>query len=701
MIIFIPLGIISSIFQLVILREFSFCIAKNELAFILGAGFWIIFCSLGSITRLPKKLQKLPLPLIACLAFAISVYLIHLAKLLNGMQYYEAASLGLVFLSSITLIGPTAFITGNLFKTLTLAYLKENTPKRDTFAKFFAFEALGFFLGGLAFSLYFNNYTNPLIFSVLPLFLVIGIKGGLKKAVTAVLILAVGIISLKTFTPLLQKEFSNARILLNAGSRYGPVIATRKAGSTMIFSEGSLLATSEDKITVEENIHMGLAALNHSGEKDILFIGPGLSREIDEIIKYNPGSLDCLHINPLISMLSEYKTPHNIRGRVNFITDDPALYLKKTNKSYDAVLLIMPPPSSLSLNRYFTEDFFRLIKAKLKPKGIFSFSMPSKREILSPQFAKFNSSIINALDKVFSYRLIIPSDTMIITASPGQEIKDYNLIENFMKVNPATDFFTVYHFKDYLKPSARGYIQGMLDAKISPNTNLNPTGFLNYLILEQIKFYPDFKIDLTRTKNNIIVTLLLCWLLIITASFFSKKIFYLLNTGVVGFTSIGMTAVIFVLFQAYCGALYWKLGLLIAFFMAGLSAGILTLNSRQKYHPKLLSIIFLCWGIAIFALLSSLKRIEGISYADIIFYLSSLLCGFLTGAVYPVVAKGLLESRMKEEKITTTIYAADLTGAFLGTLICGALLIPFLGITGSLITLLTLNLALSLRNLWA
>lgn len=701
MIIFVLLGIISSIFQLVILREFSFSIAKNELAFILGAGFWVISCSLGSIARLPRKLQDLPLPLIACLSFIISIYLIHLAKLLNGMQYYEAASLKLVLLSSIALIGPTAFVTGYIFKYLTLAYLNKNTAQRNTFAKFFAFEALGFFLGGLIFSLYFNNYSNPLIFSILPLLLIAGIKGIFRKTIISFFIIATTLISLRTFSPILQKEFDNSDILLNAGSGYGPIVIARKAYSTMIFSEGSLLATSEDKATVEETIHTGLAGINLSGEKDILFIGPALSQEINEIMKYNPGSLDSLHINPLISILSEYTTPYDIRRRVNFITDDPVLYLKETKKKYDAILAISPPPSSLSLNRYFTEDFYRLIKTKLKPAGIFSFSMPSKREILSPQFAKFNSSIINALDKVFNYRLIIPSDTMIIVASPDKEINDYDLIENFIKVNPATDFFTIYHFKDNLKPSARDYIQNRLDAKIPANTNLTPSGFLNYLILEQIKFYPDLKINQGKTGKNIIAALFIFWLLIIAFSFLSKRIYYLLNIGAVGFISIAMTAVIFVLFQAYCGALYWKLGLLIAFFMAGLSTGILIISSKQIYRPKLLSVIFLCWGVAIIALLLSLKKLGVVRYADIIFYSFSLLCGFLSGGVYPVVAQGLLESRMKEKKITTAIYAADLTGAFLGTLACGTLLIPFLGVTGSLISLLILSLTLCARNLWA
>ncbi|MFA5275879.1 MAG: hypothetical protein WC417_03185, partial [Candidatus Omnitrophota bacterium] len=568
MLIFIPLGIIASIFQLVILREFSFSIAKNELAFIIAAGIWIIFCSLGSIIKTPKRFQDLPLFLAASFSFFIFTCLIHLAKLLTGLKYYEAPSLGLVLILSIALIGPTAFIIGNIFRSLVQEYLKTNSSRKDIYAKFFAFEAMGFFIGGAAFTLYLNNYSNPLIFSLLPLLLVFKIKSCYKKILAASLILALSLASFKAFNIILKKEFNNARILLNLGTRYGPVIAAYKAGATTIFSGGSLLASSEDKAGVEEFIHMSLSAAGPLEKKEILFIGPALSGQIEEISKYKPGSLDCLQINPLITKLSEEKLPNAVRNRVNFITDDPGLYLKNTNKRYDAILMSMPAPSNLSLNRYFTEEFFQLICLRLKPKGVFSFSIPSKREILSPQFAKFNSSIINAVDKVFRNKLLIPSDAMIITASNGQKIQGSQLLENFAKAKIKTDFFTIYHFKDFLSPSIGSYTQNMLDSKIAVNTNLNPTAFLNYLILEQIKFYPDIKIDFKKAKKNIIILLLVIGIIIISAASLSKKASCLLNTGVIGFSSIGLSSIIFVLFQVYCGALFWKLGLLIALLMA-------------------------------------------------------------------------------------------------------------------------------------
>lgn len=699
MIIFIPLGIIASIFQLVILREFSFSIAKNELTFVVAAGFWIIFCSLGSLIKPLKKFNKIPVCVLASLSFYLSLCLIHLAKSLIGLKYYETTSLGFVLFLSIVLIGPTAFIIGLAFRNFVEEYIKNNPSQKDVYAKFFAFEAIGFFLGGMAFTFYFINYTNPLIFSLLPLILLPDIKNRYEKILAACLIIIIAIISVISFNSILGNEFANAKILANFGSGYGPVIITHKAGATTVFFAGSALATSEDKSTNEEFMHMSLSATKPLVNKDILFIGAALSGQIEEIAKYKLNSLDCLQINPLISRLAKNKLPGKLKNEVNFITDDPRLYLKNVNKQYDAILMNMPAPTNLALNRYFTKEFFKLINGRLKPQGIFSFTIPSKREILSPQFIRFNSSIINAVDKVFSNKLIIPSDAMIIIASDKQKINDYDLFENFVKTNPKTEFFTIYHFKDYLDPSIRNYVLGLLDKKITANADLAPSGFLNYLILEQIKFYPALKINFKKIRSGIVAFLLFFAVLIITFGYLSKKTSCLLNIGIIGFTSISFSSIIFVLFQLYCGALFWKLGLLIALFMAGVAIGTFLINTIKTNRINLLCGLYFSWMMIIFILFLYLKIIARFGYAEFIFYLFALKCGFLTGSFYPLLAQNLLENKFDGKKIATTIYSSDLIGAFLGTLASGILLIPFLGISYSLLTLIFLNAIFALKNL--
>ncbi len=245
----------------------------------------------------------------------------------------------------------------------------------------------------------------------------------------------------------------------------------------------------------------------------------------------------------------------------------------------------------------------------------------------------------------------------------------------------------------------RKYTQNMLDKKITANPDLNPSGFLNYLILEQMKFYPGLKIDFKKMRLSIIIFLLFLAILIIIFSYLSKKASCLLNVGIIGFTSISFSTIIFLLFQLCCGALFWKLGLLIALFMAGLAIGVFLINTIKINRINLLCGLYFSWMIIIFVLFLYLKIIVKLGYEEFVFYLYALKCGFLTGSAYPILTQSLLKNKFDDKNLAMTIYSADLIGAFLGTLVSGILLIPFLGIYYSIVTLIFLNTIFALKNL--
>jgi len=195
----------------------------------------------------------------------------------------------------------------------------------------------------------------------------------------------------------------------------------------------------------------------------------------------------------------------------------------------------------------------------------------------------------------------------------------------------------------------------------------------------------------------------LLFFLIIAAVIFAKKsyscrIFSLLNIEVNGLSSICMVSITFVLFQLYCGSLFWKLGILTALFMAGLCIATLIVNNLTL-RAKLLPLIYFLWMIVIFILFINLGELARIKNVEYIFYLYTLACGLITGTGYPVFAKDLLKNKFETKNITAAIYSSDLIGAFLGTLICGIILIPFFGIPYSLFAILMLNAVFVLKNL--
>ncbi|MDD5584870.1 MAG: hypothetical protein PHV55_07440 [Candidatus Omnitrophica bacterium] len=703
MVIFIFLGIISSIFQLSTLREFTFCVAKNEIAFIVACGAWLAACSLGSLFARTRKNEQPYLAFLISLIYSLAISILHMAKYLAGLKYYETAGFGFIAMVGLVTVVPTAFILGYSFSY----FVRQNGPGafegEKIYAKFFAFEALGFLFGGAAFTFFLSGYSNPFIFSVIPLLLVVALKKQLQKICFGLAIIILSTAFLLGFNFILEKEFSGSKILQNSGSPYGPLIVTDKNKVISLFSSGSLLASSEDKATNEEFIHMALSALEPESKTDILFIGACFENQLQEIAKHGPGSLECLQINPLITGMVQKGLPRSLTGKTEFITDDPRLYVKKKNKQYDIILMDMPPPSTLAFNRYYTEEFFAQLASRLKPYGVFTFHIPGKREILGPQMARFDASIINGLRKAFKNIFIIPGDSMLIMAADKREITERRLLENFRKARIDADFFTIYHFQDYLDPHIRRYIETQIAAETQINSDRNPSGFLNYLLLEQTKLFPRRMLDTEKTKRIIIMAVIIAGIFIILVSLVSKRSSCFLNTWAAGFNSISATAIVFILFQLYSGALFWKLGFLLAFFMAGVSLGTWSLNlllSKMHFRKVFISLVFLFWMASYLLLLTHLNALGSILYPEPVFYLFSFICGLITGAGYPLFTRDLLRTGFLKENVTAFIYAADLNGAFFGTIISSLAFLPFLGITQCLMILLAFNVVFIVRNLW-
>src|SRR4030042_1693343 len=152
---FIALGIVSSVFQLVLLREFIFSIAKNELSFIVAVGPWLLFCSLGSLLGIRKKIMAdYLMPFVFSAVFCVSVAAIHCAKTIIGSSYYEASSIVFVAGSSLLLIGPVALTGGYCFARQSTLNSGADTLTDEPAALFFAYEAVGFLTGGIGFAFF-------------------------------------------------------------------------------------------------------------------------------------------------------------------------------------------------------------------------------------------------------------------------------------------------------------------------------------------------------------------------------------------------------------------------------------------------------------------------------------------------------------------------------------------------------------------
>ena len=88
--------------------------------------------------------------------------------------------------------------------------------------------------------------------------------------------------------------------------------------------------------------------------------------------------------------------------KLSVINSDAFRYIRKAAGLADVIILSVPPPSTLQLNRYYTTEFFRAVRRKLNAGGIFMCSPGPGNDYFNKESVNLYSSIFNSLSSVFS-----------------------------------------------------------------------------------------------------------------------------------------------------------------------------------------------------------------------------------------------------------------------------------------------------------
>lgn len=162
------------------------------------------------------------------------------------------------------------------------------------------------------------------------------------------------------------------------------------------------------------------------------------------------------------------------------------------------------------------------------------------------------------------------------------------------------------------------------------------------------------------------------------------------------------------------GATTLSVGTVLATYMAGLAVGSWFWCRRGDTHPNPLRLYgWLEAGIALAALISPLlfalvQRIysglfsEGVSDFEVLSVVRFFLClpalflpTFLMGGTLPVLARFYTNSLSAIGRGTGNLYALNTFGAVVGTLLSGFVLLPLLGVHGTLYAAVSVNLAVA------
>lgn len=701
------LGFLSISAQVIFLRELASSLGGNELALGLFLGSWLLWTGVGSLLADKIRWRSPLAPAFAFtkagLFFPLSLLAIRLIRPWLGILPGEVVGFLTVLPIALVLVAPLGFIVGALFVLLSRTHPQTGTNR------VYLLEALGAALGGLLSTFilipHLSNLAIGLLIGSLTIFVGFGLTSGGSRISRVLSWIALPILLLLTWLiqkPLerwsLSQQWKGFEIIRAVNSPYGALTVVRQAEQVSVFQQSSLVFSYPDPLSAEEAVHFGL--LEHPHPRTALLIGNGLGGAITEALKYPALAMDYVDLDPSLVSLTHGVLPEQRfwpDSRVSLHLTDARRLLSRSRFHYDIILLNLPVPSTAQLNRFYTREFFTLVKDHLSPGGIFSFRIPSDENYLSPELADFLSSMRRTLSEVFPEVTVLPGGNAIFIASEGIVSLTRNsdtLMARLQERNIPTDFVSPYYLPDRLAPFRLEQLDASLDkAYALTNTDSRPICYYFDALLLSSHF---------RTGEKGVVSffsriplwafaLLFCvgLLIVLLRGPSSWPLFTIISAGL---SSMALEVVCLIAFQTYSGALYSGIGLLLAAFMLGLFFGSWLFQKARRLTPPILR--FLQAGLVLLPLLLILLLhglpVTAVSdVSDVLFPLFLGITGIVCGAVFPVANSLYLRSKPRALGMA---YGLDLLSACFGAILTSAVFIPLHGMTATLLLLAFLAL---------
>ena len=680
------LGAFTIAAQVYMLRAFLEMFNGNEMALGTVLGLWLLLSGLGAwLARmfLPKH-GKMGITLVLLFILSVlpvvSVYLLSIVKT-TLIPYGTMAGLQDIILAALLVLLPVCLVSGYLF-ILLISELREQDEDHAV-SRAYAVESFGGLLGGALVNFLLLWYLDSFIalrafFSLFVLLILFYSFVRLKRSrflltlITAILL--AGIISMVPFKRMTgEAVYQEQKIVTDQETPYGKVTVTRSGEQLNYYSDGTLLFSSGNEIWNEESVHYAL--LQRQDPSAVLLIGGGISGAVNEILKYHPEQIDYVEVNPVIADMAR----NTLVPTVSVHRTDARAFLRPGGTRYDIILVNVPEPVSLQLNRFFTVEFTSLLKRHMTEHAVVSFSLPSTADYVSPESSRVNSVLYHTLNSRFRNVIIIPGTRNWFLASDSS--LSLNIAELADQRMPDNLFVNSFYIDDRLLADRAEYISKSLDPVVSINHDVHPVIYRHQLSV----WLSQFGISWLPVAGAVVILFVLLLLLLnrTGAGLFTA-----------GFTGASVEVMVILLLQIALGYVIGMAGIVIMIFMAGLALGPwLAAKLFPGKGMKTLTILNACMVIIPFLVFGIMKVVESNTAGSLLLIalmlLITLMVSILLAMMFTVAA---VHSEGDPIHNASRYYASDLFGSALGAFLVPVIGMPLLGMGGTLLLLVLMNI---------
>jgi len=697
------LGFTAMASQLILLREFLSVFNGNELTIGIVLANWMLLTSLGAM--LSRHSPNRPglkgimsglflLGFIPILILFLLHWLRNVVLPLGGLP-----GMSLILIGTIVLLAPFCLLSGWLFVSIS-EYLSKSLDK-NSISLTYGTETLGSIAGGITCSMIlvflfepFQNLAIILLLNSVILFMVsrneiFRIRKHFKRYLAAAVLFAFAFFVSNLDKAALQFLFPGQKILLFKDTPYGKLVVTEKDDQYNFFENNILLFTTNNIAVNEETVHYALLQRQING--NVLLIGGGISGVAGECLKYPVKRLDCIEFNPIITKLGEKFKRLPTDARFKVYRGDPLIFIKEAlrNKSrslyktgppqvnpdsagYQAIILNLPEPSTLQINRFYTREFFWLCKNLLTQQGIVVLSLMPTADYIGTDALKIQSTIYQTLQSVYKKVIVIPGEKNYFLASDSELTAAVSTFA--AKQGIENEYVNEFFLDDVSLKDRSEKILKRLSMEAPLNQDFEPVG-----CYRQLNYWLSYAGN--TSLYFILIPLVLLFLLAgwraggITIAMFSA-----------GLSSFSLQIIMILTFQVIYGYVYMVTGIFITVFMLGLWLGVRL--ARQFFTSISYKLMELLQALSLFLLLISIAYLYLIRQSELptllmytIFSLLSIGMAIATGAQFHFVS--VLKSG-DIKTVSASGYSADLLGSATGAFVINALMVPFLGFINSL-----------------
>lgn len=733
------LGFFSLVAQTLLFRDFLTVMEGNELAIGFFFFSWLIWISAGALAgRLnlfSKKSVADSFELVALIyipALLIQQYLLLNIRQISGTASFEQLSLAkaipLLFISN----APVSFMTGLLF-VLACRWMTAVIPASSVYIA----EALGSFAGAIAVTILLFYKISPgtiipsaslllITSSFLCLFI---LRKNTVRILTAFLFLIANAVFLITGCgEKMQRHYvlSAWERMLPGGEYRGNFTTSQAkysygkyADQFIISAWGSVYESLPDSINAIETAALNLA--EKPDAQNILVAGNGsfslcsVLASLKQVRKVYWLDPDVEYPENLLKVIPpEYR---KASGKIQIPSRDIRHFLNGNRIKYDLIIMNMPNPSTLLLNRYFTLENFMLLKNSLSEQGVLSVSFPGGDNYMGSELSYSGASLFMTLKKAFRYIAFKPGDSSIFFVSDEEGVlsEDASVLEKrllsvegismiYSPKNVASSFM-----KERIKFQKDKYLEIMKISRQGElvNSDSHPKSYL-YCLLFALKKTGGMSFDifylrqLTRLLFPVLAVMLTAYGIFRILLFSGKNgkfKFSIPPVGIPGEWDIlfiifaaslaGMVLNIILIFryQMVFGSVFLNFGILSSLFMLGNFGGgniaerIVKNRGWNWYYIPLTTLFF-----AFFVIWTDMLPTPSQTLFGVLIFLS----GFFSGVYFPLAAF-LLRAEGKGVALTgSSLEALDCLGGATGSMITALIMLPLIGARMSMALLLVI-----------